>query len=344
MTSSSNGNPSPDLEGPVIEPRLPRELERIIFEMAAHIDRHKELRVLRLVARRVRSWLEPLLYEIVILQGALLYQDTKSFFYHHRPSYPSGSDRRHVKYLLVYGISKTPAEPDWKELLPDCHNLQDLALWCHLISDTLAILTSIIHSPLRTAPPLFRLSISLGALFPDGKVDFHHDVLKHLVYLDVLDHPSQLGGWVEGNNYASLKNLRCLAFAYFTSEFSFPTEVLTKCLEECEALELMILPSRHDVKHNVSRLPKTRTVRVNGTVKKVPEDRVVVYSGPTGNGEGWGEDWYRGAERGVDFWSHSMEVVRRRRCRRELKSEIWGPMSDDDSDIDLGECLNVMEL
>ncbi|KAF7351747.1 hypothetical protein MSAN_01607900 [Mycena sanguinolenta] len=50
-------------------PYLPPELERIIFETAA-LARRRTIPRLMLVAGRVKLWIEPLLYEVIMLSGA----------------------------------------------------------------------------------------------------------------------------------------------------------------------------------------------------------------------------------------------------------------------------------
>ncbi|KAJ7921028.1 hypothetical protein B0H13DRAFT_2318784 [Mycena leptocephala] len=51
---------------PFIDPRFPRELERIIFEIAAHAHT-TSIPTLLLAAVRVKDWLEPLLYRVVLV-------------------------------------------------------------------------------------------------------------------------------------------------------------------------------------------------------------------------------------------------------------------------------------
>ncbi|KAJ6627004.1 hypothetical protein B0H10DRAFT_2210863 [Mycena sp. CBHHK59/15] len=48
------------------EPRLPQDLERAIFELAAHDDRRSMVQLI-LVAHRCRCWIEPTLYRSVVI-------------------------------------------------------------------------------------------------------------------------------------------------------------------------------------------------------------------------------------------------------------------------------------
>ncbi|KAF7373254.1 hypothetical protein MSAN_00534300 [Mycena sanguinolenta] len=52
-----------------LEPILPPELEREIFEVAAGLDFHTTSSLLR-VARRVREWVEPFLYRVIVINDS----------------------------------------------------------------------------------------------------------------------------------------------------------------------------------------------------------------------------------------------------------------------------------
>ncbi|KAJ7102477.1 hypothetical protein B0H15DRAFT_795937 [Mycena belliarum] len=65
MSSSLCGHPDIDAHA-VLEPRLPPDLERTIFEVAARSDPPTALRIM-LVAQRARAWTEPLLYRTLTL-------------------------------------------------------------------------------------------------------------------------------------------------------------------------------------------------------------------------------------------------------------------------------------
>ncbi|KAF8649077.1 hypothetical protein AX16_006024 [Volvariella volvacea WC 439] len=333
---------------PLLEPRLPQELERIIFEIAARNDRDKTMPVLMLVARRVRDWLQPIRYETLVLDSSLFDQLSESPLIL-PPRLPSRPQALHVRNLLVTGYQPKNLAFDWiEDLLPQCPNLQDLAIWCitPITSNILSLLTSAIQSPLRTVTSrgLIRLSASLAELFPDGHTDFHHEVFKDLTHLEVLDFPRESRGqWIEGNNYASLPSLRYLSIALFDPDFSFPTEMLRKCLEECKFLEVLILPEGAD--QGLVLLNGTREiVDSNGSVRTVAEDRVVVYEGPFKPKEGWTELWCSGVSGGDDPWIHAERIVQRRRKKKELDTSMWVSMLDPDADVDLGGWLTAMEL
>ncbi|KAF8649081.1 hypothetical protein AX16_006028 [Volvariella volvacea WC 439] len=345
--STSNASTTTELT----EPRLPQELERIIFEIAARSDRNRTLPVLVRVARRVREWLQAILYDTVVLLNADFYEGSKSPF-HHPPRFPSGAQILYVRNLLVSHMDNpVDSEPDWKELLPKCHNLEDLAIWSLNSTpdaDTLPTLISAIQSPLRTVTShgLLRLSITLSDLFPDGPVDFSHEIFRDLTHLEVLSFPRGCEHWEEGNNLACLQNLRYFCVAYYDSlnahPSTVPMEILKRCLEECRALDVLVLPTDRPW---VAKLTDgcRRIVAFDGTAQEVPEDRVVVYRGLFIPNDGWSEAWYRDAVCGDYIWSQSEKVIQRRRQKRELETILWNSLVDFDVDVNLGEWLIRME-
>ncbi|KAF8649087.1 hypothetical protein AX16_006034 [Volvariella volvacea WC 439] len=100
------------------EPRLPEELERIIFEIAAREDRSRMLPTLLQVARRVREWLQAIIYKTVILEDSEFYETSKSPIYR-PPRFPSGAQTLYIKNLLVSGLDNgVKSEPHWNKLPP----------------------------------------------------------------------------------------------------------------------------------------------------------------------------------------------------------------------------------
>ncbi|KAF8642964.1 hypothetical protein AX16_009294 [Volvariella volvacea WC 439] len=331
------------------EPRLPQELERIVFLIAAHNDRQKTLPALMLVARRVRHWLQDIVYDTVILGELGFYRDSRSPI-HQPPRFPAGPQTLHVRNFLITNSHQKDSEPNWVYLLQKCHNIENFAMWCYINDglDVLSLLTSAIHSPLRTVVPhgLLRLSASLMDLFPDARVDFNHPILKDVTHLESLDFLGELEGrWVDGNNYACMPNLRYLFIFSFECDVLRFFEVLGRLLEECKTLELLILPDNvDDVQIHVDALLQRtrRIVQLDGTVEHVQEDRVVIYRGPF-TPRGVTEDWYEGATGNDDMWTHSEKILLRRRRRRELEMLSWGSLVDSDADVDIGEWLSALE-
>ncbi|KAF8647505.1 hypothetical protein AX16_006661 [Volvariella volvacea WC 439] len=327
----------------LIEPRLPQELERIIFEIAAHDDRNRALPMLMRVARRVRDWLQAIVYDSIVLNDPSFYTTSRSPL-HHPPRFPSGPQTLYVRNLLVVRtFNKVESEPEWGDFLPQCHNLQDLAIWTDIVPDTLSLLTSTIQSPLRTVRPcgLLRLSVSLANLFPGGLADFNHEIFKSITHLEVLEFSRESGGqWIEGNNYGCLTSLQYLSAFSFDSDMPYPKEILTRCLEECKALRVLILPFYAG---GVEEVKTRRILESDGTICEIPDDRMVVHGGLLIPNDMWSSTWYRGAIGGDDFWIQAEKTVQRRRWKRELKKVLWNSIVDSSAEVDLGEWLTAME-
>ncbi|KAF7372797.1 hypothetical protein MSAN_00485500 [Mycena sanguinolenta] len=87
-------------------PRLPPELETRIFQMAA-LSRPTCIPSLMLVARRVKFWVEPLLYHVVFLSSAVMDEARL-------PSFTADSIPydcfRHVRHLLIDQTSSNQTE------------------------------------------------------------------------------------------------------------------------------------------------------------------------------------------------------------------------------------------
>ncbi|KAF7367201.1 hypothetical protein MSAN_00980400 [Mycena sanguinolenta] len=91
------------------DPRLPPELEQGIFEIAA-LARPTAISVLMLVARRVRVWVEPLLYRVVFLKEGLM--DIGLPVFTAAALEQISHNLRHVKHLFINprSVEKTDLE------------------------------------------------------------------------------------------------------------------------------------------------------------------------------------------------------------------------------------------
>ncbi|KAF8649078.1 hypothetical protein AX16_006025 [Volvariella volvacea WC 439] len=292
--------------------------------------------------------LQAILYETVVLGDQDFHRESKSPL-HHPPRFPSGPQTAFVRNLVIADWDAgftSELEPTWRDLLPQCYNLQHFAIWAHHYAPyVLPVLTMVLHSPLCTVSShgLLRLSAPLKELFPHGSMNFHHEIFKYLTHLEVLEFSSETGGqWLEGNNYGCLPSLRYLFAFSFDWDFPFPSEVLLKCLTECKTLEMLILQEPNDrnpgqVNSFLQATRPRQTVNFDGMAEEVPEDRVIVYRGPFIPGEGWTEDWYRGTLGGDDVWIQSKKILQRRRRKRELEANLWYLLVNSDAECSFGK-------
>ncbi|KAF8185824.1 hypothetical protein K438DRAFT_1936900 [Mycena galopus ATCC 62051] len=199
-------------------PRLPLELERHIFEIAAHSNL-PHIPTLLLVAHRVKLWLEPILYSVVV-------------FSHPVPEY-SQAISQHVKNLLCTNIT-VPLEP----ILASCSAVQNLALYAR--NPGLPALLS--------AMPLRRLYTTLESLFRPTDVDFTHSLFSHITHLRVMDSIDP-NSWKTWKGIALIPNLTHLAL-----EANSSLPIFQDVLAACPALRVLVcLYSYSIVSHLVER-------------------------------------------------------------------------------------------
>ncbi|TFK65746.1 hypothetical protein BDN72DRAFT_845200 [Pluteus cervinus] len=106
----------------MLHPRLPRELETIIF-IEAFRNQADDLPSLFLVAKRVRAWLAPIAFKVVIVQAnrvfPLGFQSISHF-----EDYGI-----HIQHLLVLDETWQDITKNLDKCLSYCPNITDLGLW-----------------------------------------------------------------------------------------------------------------------------------------------------------------------------------------------------------------------
>ncbi|KAF8638230.1 hypothetical protein AX16_010535, partial [Volvariella volvacea WC 439] len=285
--------------------------------------------------------LQPILYEVLALEDSeYVYQPRNTY-----SPYPSSDQFLYVKHLVLRPRrAHTPQEEiqvlsmvesielRWQEVILQCPNLQDVAIWCEIPDPEptlLSQLACILHSPLRTiGTGLLRLSVALAELF-SYEIDFNHEALKHLTHLEILDGGDETFEecYSDKNNFGCLKNLKYLAF---TDCFCVSRGIIKRSLIECKSLEVLVVGEvrDNDLEAFLEELPKSRRTIVGthehrvlrgegpASIEEIPEDRVVVNlpSGP----KVW-DEWMRGGEEGIDIWTRAEKVVRQRREGREKR-------------------------
>ncbi|KAF8903847.1 hypothetical protein CPB85DRAFT_1009742 [Mucidula mucida] len=166
---------------------LPMELEREIFEAAARMEPGRA-RHLILVARRVKTWIQPLIYELVSLGS----QDV-DLFMRTMGSIPSSFFAANVKKLCLT-ISVEPLVGT--QILSTCTGLDSLALWVDFWSSD----SHISVPPLLAYLPLRNLSVPLKCFHElSSDVLCRSTLLQNLVRLDLIH-------W-DGDEFAALPDL-----------------------------------------------------------------------------------------------------------------------------------------
>ncbi|TFK64267.1 hypothetical protein BDN72DRAFT_963323 [Pluteus cervinus] len=198
---------------------FPVELERAIFEDAAHLSRHS-IPTFMLVAHRVKEWMEPQLYSIVIA-----HQSSRCPKGYTPPIDRIESYAHHVRHFLVYSVRNFGFDQLIKHLTL-CTNLIDVGLWVpHQDPQIFTTLSSL---------PLQRLSGYLSRIWPDistqiGGVQTPFLGLTHLELLD-----SDIT-WSSIKWLTNLENLTHLSL-----QGSPSSELVQKIFASCNNLRLII--------------------------------------------------------------------------------------------------------
>ncbi|KAJ7177196.1 hypothetical protein C8R46DRAFT_49292 [Mycena filopes] len=283
-------------DGPLVLPVFPAELERTLFETAAHM-RPVAIPCFMRVAHRVKIWLEPLLYRTLALC-----EDIKN----NPPEYPVfRSDRvldfirskpakfpgKAVRHLLLQ------TEEDRALLLSSCPFIEDLWINPDLGADVF---------PAIEVLPLKRLYCNLTAIFgPDRPLDFTNRMFSALTHLEIFDY---LWHDVEPSAFKSLvliPNLTHLAFRDPVFK-----DLWLPLLRECAVLRVLLV-LECDVRYDID----------GGLASEVVADPRFVemhVGGPM-----YTTDWIIGAHTGVDYWSRAEERVEQRKAGEVDALHYW---------------------
>ncbi|KAJ7234800.1 hypothetical protein C8J57DRAFT_1531299 [Mycena rebaudengoi] len=266
-----SANTSPDLE-----PRLPPDLERRIFELAAHSHRHVIFPLLQ-VARRTFIWLEPLLYRVVVWdethpteeQVRKAYAPLKALH-----SKPPHFVRTAVRHVIIHSRSHTNhPNMDMDGLLLRCTGgISFVAGGAYVTPRLLPILEQI---------QVQRLSIHLKTLFQGRIVDLQHPLFSSVTHLYLFDSSS-----VQQPFYLQLSLLTALTHLRVPEHV--PYDALSANLAECRSLRVVVAVSDS---HRFRNPPVTDSRFVT----------LLMHDSWSG--------FKRGALSGMDFWTRAEEFI-----------------------------------
>ncbi|KAJ7289570.1 hypothetical protein C8J57DRAFT_1706372 [Mycena rebaudengoi] len=216
---------------PDVEPRLPLELERRVFELAA-LSNQRAILLLLQVARRTLIWIEPLLYRVVVWQQS--YSTEKkgretSAALRALQSKPAHFVHTAVRHIIIHSGDHTnhPTE-DMDALLRRCTGgIAFVAGGAYVSPLLLPILE---HIRVR------RLSIRLDNLFQGRTVDLHHPLLFSVTHLCSFDTMASLRD--KDPFYLQLPLLPALT--HLCVNVSFPHDALSAILANCKSLRVMV--------------------------------------------------------------------------------------------------------
>ncbi|KAF7304382.1 hypothetical protein HMN09_00840300 [Mycena chlorophos] len=282
-----------------IEPRLPPELERAIFEVAAS----NNLRVssnLCFVARRVKAWIEPFLYRVFLLSNT----DHAENFGKLLMKRPDIVKQHVQRVALTDSTSRTQA----RQILAICTNLLELCFWSSPYPGLLKDMQQL---------SLTHLSINLSAIFTTStprKFELPPQSMlgpfRCMTHLDVFNsNPSALVPFLVNDTF-----LPCLTHLSFTNTYSRPPiQRILVARPTLRVLAVLQTGARH--MHIYADNPRADPVRAAAkdftlaeAEDEIDDPRFCV--GQLSNS--W-EDWVRGAWGGRDAWVRAEERVTERK-------------------------------
>ncbi|KAJ7019341.1 hypothetical protein C8F04DRAFT_1276364 [Mycena alexandri] len=279
------------------DPRLPVELEREVFMLAASNIYVRDVLSLLLVARRVRLWVTPILYRsFAVCHGDLVgeylpLRRTPREFRSMVISSPVAVTE-HIRDLwIITWVGPTQLG----QFLSACSGIETLGIFGNSMVIP-GILPALARMPLR------RLSVHLLSLFGgvpglNGfKVDFGHPMFSRLTHLSLQDRPAQ-DDWA---SWTGLFEMPCLT--HLASKDFFSGLVVQDVLARCRTLRLLVLKSSHASVWHEELVDFGQDVRC---VVIVVENSL--------------EDWEAGVIHGEDCWTKAEDF-----CKKRQTGEVEG--------------------
>ncbi|KAJ7256195.1 hypothetical protein B0H12DRAFT_519307 [Mycena haematopus] len=258
-----------------MDPLLPPELEREIFESTAHLY-PRSIPGLLLVARRVFEWVQPFLYRTIIISPRS--QSMSAFLRVTRTTPPNSSFfRNSVQNLFVY---QTPwLVNEARFILSSCTGIVDFAM--------MAANPSVL--PLLENKRLERLSISVAQLFDNGSIlqNLTHPLFAHTTHLALFDYTHNDRHW---ETLALLPALTHLCLHSFVRRSQ-----LLGVLAECKRLQVL-------VNMHINTEPEWGLADICARLSIHDDPRFVLFTLDVST-HAFSRDWGRGRSGKNDFWA-----------------------------------------
>ncbi|KAJ7069418.1 hypothetical protein C8F01DRAFT_1245626 [Mycena amicta] len=281
-----------------IDPVLPRELERYIFEIAGQLY-PTQIPLLLCVARRVHSWLKPLLFRVLRVSARML--APLPLVMQSEPDFLRAS----VRYLCVdMDADEMMTAEQLDQLLAMCTLVIDLALVQYRFAPrSLPFLTKMQN--------LRRLSCSLERLFGDiDAIDSTHAIWSTITHLELMDHITRLNEDEQPRFWSTVGQIPLLTHLSCGNPSRLLWTSIQKLLEATPRLKMFVLVwSRYLVRQQFQY--------VNGT--DVRDIRFMAGSYEHGDENMWLE-WEQSATGvALDYWDRG-EVFLERKKKGEVEA------------------------
>ncbi|KAJ7626116.1 hypothetical protein FB45DRAFT_75441 [Roridomyces roridus] len=275
-------------------PLLPPELERYVFEIAV-LHHPQCMRRLLPVARRVRIWIEPILYRSLTIYGIRTELDLQDppFRYLMRSaerlltSKPASFFQATVRQICFPEFTHVDRIID---ILSVCSGTTSLSLAPQASRGGTALLDAL------SALPLQRLSAFFSVLFRSSRTPFTHALFAHITHIEF--HDWRYDGWDAWTGLVQVPHLTHLAF--YVGRIT--NEVCVGTLTHCTRLAALVLRCERGESH-LLQLHRGEGVELVADPRFVMisvQDRLL--------------DWQMGGRGGRDFWAEADELIVRRRA------------------------------
>ncbi|KAF7364064.1 hypothetical protein MSAN_01065200 [Mycena sanguinolenta] len=276
-------------------PILPLDLEREIFEFAA-CSNVRFIPVLVLVAKRVRSWIEPLLYRTLSIAGDIHVGDSADVIristsdcFKILESKPASFFHNHVRHLAFTRVQSHAVA----SILSQCSGAFRLALFQTGTPNSSSWLPSI------EAMSLLQISANVNRLFGNSGVDFHHDAFARLTHLDLFEVPVS-ENWA--TDLCRLPRLTHLSFNFDTDDGeNIDATACRIILGGCKSLGALVLIFEEDIH-------REEFESVDGCPYFSDDPRSVTMVAGA-----FLDDWERGATGQDDYWAKAEMFIQKRR-------------------------------
>ncbi|KAJ7177074.1 hypothetical protein C8R46DRAFT_1078109, partial [Mycena filopes] len=295
--------------------RLPSDLEREIFEFAA-LSRATGIPTLMLVAWRVKTWVEPLLYRTIVVWpthrfASMPERIDRQPIFRRQPliqimkSKPASFFQNAVRHVMISHLPEEDTEGQF--ILSTCPGIEDL--WTYGIFPYML--------PLMSSLRLKRLHCGLSDLLSSTATDFTHPLFANLTHLEVMDSPDQLQS--ELDKWAGIAQIPNLTHLAFNDMDFLPLWAIF--LDRCPSLRLLASIVSGWARAWAKATEELADHPDGVTLMKDPRFLLIQC-------KEFERDWQMGAHTGEDFWVRADVFVAKRRSGEVVDTYI---MMDDPS-------------
>ncbi|KAK7028720.1 hypothetical protein R3P38DRAFT_2704579 [Favolaschia claudopus] len=276
-------------------PLLPLDLEREVFETAAIRDR-AGIPILLRVCRRVHSWIEPLLYRVILITD--FYPDSDSPEFAALCATSATFKKRAVRHLfLEYPPHDDELRTAAQNFLCQLPAIESLVLDGDLCTDVLEIMDKMRLQKLNIRVPSFSLSSWARSTLSRP---LFHSVIHLELYRDQDHIPTCWDDWTALASLSVLTHL-CL-------DDKLAAQIVKPTLGNCKQLEVVIW----------ALWDGTRNAVYDAQNLSVTDCRLVVMDMPI-----FEDDWEEGARFGKDFWVRADAFLAKKRSGEIDKSHFF---------------------